>query len=347
MVVALARQNAAMPESEIRTRWTEADVLALPSGEHDYFDRKAGQVFDDTAHLKGTLAKALCAFANSGGGHLILGVHDDGSVDGVPELRGRATSRDWLEQIIPDLLAYPLRDFRVHAVEPAAETLIPAGREILVIDVGDSPLAPHQCLFDGGSAKRRTYYYREGSNSVAAPHFYLELLRQRLTSPALDVELQGVTYQSAARDETGTFVALTVDWLVHNTGRVAAYKWRLHQEWESDTEGRDTDYYFDRAKYPAGKSTASSMSLDDTLLPGESRPGAWHFGIKLRGYQNEVGLAPDLARMLGGLSLRYRIATESSIAEFSKVPMLDLTTPAEVAAAVQERLGAGGVPLAP
>ena len=43
---ALARQNARMPECELRERWTEADVLALPASEHDYFDRKSGRIFD-------------------------------------------------------------------------------------------------------------------------------------------------------------------------------------------------------------------------------------------------------------------------------------------------------------
>jgi hypothetical protein len=328
-----------MPESEMRASWIEEEVRSLPAGEHDYFDRKGGRIFDDPAHLKGTIAKALCAFANSGGGHLVLGVQDDGTVDGVPALRGRTTTRDWLEQTIPALLAYPLRDFRVHNVEKATDTDIPEGREIVVIDVGDSPMAPHQCLVDGGSAKARTYYYREGSNSVPAPHFYLELLRQRLTSPALEDELLGVSYQAATRDETGIFVALAIDWKASNTGRVAAYKWNVHQRWEITTEGRDKDYNFDRYTFPVDGSTSSGISLDDTLLPGEARPGQWPFGLWLRGYPNEVGLAPDLNRMLGGLSVSYRVATESSLSEFQSCSVLDLASVPVIGNAIEEQLG--------
>ena len=75
-----------------REQWTEDEVAALPSGEHDYFDRKAGALLDaDRNNLLDVLAKEGSAFANSGGGHLILGVADDGNFDGVPlVMSGRA-----------------------------------------------------------------------------------------------------------------------------------------------------------------------------------------------------------------------------------------------------------------
>jgi hypothetical protein len=66
-----------------KERWAESEVLALPAGEHDYFDRKSGALLVDKDFRK-DVAKALSAFANSGGGHLILGVKNDGSCDGVP-----------------------------------------------------------------------------------------------------------------------------------------------------------------------------------------------------------------------------------------------------------------------
>jgi len=91
-----------------RERWSEEDVLALPSGEQDYFDRKSGKIISQPS-FEDDLAKALSAFANSGGGHLIIGVTDDGIIDGVPEtVRGRAKPKDWIEQKIPRLLTYPL-----------------------------------------------------------------------------------------------------------------------------------------------------------------------------------------------------------------------------------------------
>src|SRR5947209_7489241 len=97
-----------------RERWTEADIDALPAGEHDYFDRKSGKLFrGNRGELLATLAKAISAFANSGGGHLVLGVDDAGVPDGIPALEGRTPIREWLEQQIPELVNYPIQDFRV------------------------------------------------------------------------------------------------------------------------------------------------------------------------------------------------------------------------------------------
>ena len=55
----------------------------IAAGEDSHFEWKS------VVHAKGglpdadDLAKALCSFANSGGGHLVLGVEDDGSITGI------------------------------------------------------------------------------------------------------------------------------------------------------------------------------------------------------------------------------------------------------------------------
>lgn len=164
-----------------RERWAEDDVSALPAGEHDYFDRKSGALLADR-DFEEKLAKVLSAFANSGGGHLVLGVKNDGTFDGVPQIhKGRQSTREWLEQVIPNRLSYPLQDFRVHEVEPSTPSAIPAGKVLIVIDVGDSNLAPHQSIFT------YIYYHRVGGHSKPAPHFYLETLRGRGRYPSREV----------------------------------------------------------------------------------------------------------------------------------------------------------------
>ena len=68
-VVALQRQELGSMFVK-KEQWTEEEVLALPAGEHDYFERKSGLLFDDPAgrnKLYDALAKAASAFANSGG----------------------------------------------------------------------------------------------------------------------------------------------------------------------------------------------------------------------------------------------------------------------------------------
>jgi predicted HTH transcriptional regulator len=159
-----------------RDRWTEGEIQSLPD-EHDFFDRKSGRLLSDKNGFNLTVGKALSAFANSGGGHLLLGVKDDGHFDGVPEMQGRTTTREWLEQKIPNLVIYPLQDFRVHQVVPSSPSSIPAGNVLIVIDVGDSDLAPHQ------NAADHIYYCRVAGHSKPASHFYLKTLWSRETYP--------------------------------------------------------------------------------------------------------------------------------------------------------------------
>jgi len=149
-----------------RERWTEAELEDLPTEKPDVFDRKSGKLFEDQAKFLDSVAKALSAFANSGGGSLIIGVDDNGTPDGLPAAVGRAS------------------DFRVHTVIKSDPSRIPADKEVIVIDVGDSAAAPHQ------SKRDKIYYRREGGRSVPAPHFYLEILRQRLTNPVLEFKLK-------------------------------------------------------------------------------------------------------------------------------------------------------------
>jgi len=152
---------------------------------------------------------------------LILGAEDDGTLAGVQPKVGKASIRDWIEQKIPHLLNYPLSDFRVHTVVKGASSRIPSDREVVVIDVGDSALAPHQ------SKRDYIYYYRVGGRSVPAPLFYIELLRQRLTAAALEFDLKRCTPVACAEYEGGLFLETKLLFQIENVGRVAAYKWRI------------------------------------------------------------------------------------------------------------------------
>ena len=56
-----------------RRQWTEEDVDALPTVEHDYFDGKAGALVNAAGmnNLNDVLTKFGFAFVNSGGSHLV------------------------------------------------------------------------------------------------------------------------------------------------------------------------------------------------------------------------------------------------------------------------------------
>jgi hypothetical protein len=312
-----------------RVAWNESDLDELPAGEHDYFERKSGALFNSLDDFLNKLAKTLSALANTGGGHTILGVADDGTPDGMPPLKGRARMRDWLEQKIPDLLDYALQDFRVHEVVPAQPSRIPVGTVIIVIDVGDSALAPHQ------SRRDNHYYYRQGGRSVPAPHFYLELLRNRLVSPKLEFALQRVEpytfYETAIAD---TFlIGFRLLFLVTNVGQVAAYKWKLYPQTIADSV-QVSDYYFNADSFPRSAANAargSSIPIgDSTILPGCTFSEQRAVGFLLRGsIKDDVALRDELATFLSAI-VNYRLATETSPGEAQPISLLTKITVPDV-----------------
>jgi len=312
---ALQRQevNLAFVKREERT---EDQLNNLPAGEHDFFDRKSGALFNasDRNSLSDTLAKAASAFANSGGGHLVLGVADDGTLDGVPKvISGRAKTRDWLEQKIPDLLDYRLSDFRVHTVVPSVPTQIPPNRELIVIDFGDSGLAPHQ------SRRDHTYYYRSAGRSVPAPHFYLELLRQRLTNPVLDFKLSSLDFDAWELDAS-LVLRIEAKFAVENTGRVAAYKWALVRREFQGLSERINDYFLDGIPGASGRVT--SVRIDDTILPGCTLFEAMVFGVLLRSVpRSEESIRSELETFLLPMTLTLQLATETSPGATKKITL--------------------------
>ncbi|MBA2248196.1 MAG: ATP-binding protein [Chloroflexia bacterium] len=338
-MTALLRQEVTMNVVK-RERWTEAEVLALPTGEHDYFERKSGLLFNNEGDLLGKLAKTISALANSGGGHILLGVDDAGGLDGVPPTKGRAAIRDWLEQKITNLVDYPLADFRVHVVERSDPSQIPPDREVVVIAVGDSALAPHQCAHDGGSARKYTYYHRQAGRSEPAPHFYLELLRQRLVSPVLEVRGVELIPTRARRIDGAVFLATELRFRVENTGRVAAYKWAVQvREMGGHPKERPEDYRWNKSDYPDGMGNNISLAIDDTILPGGVRNETSDFGCLLRPkHDTAEALQAEVERMICSVSIGYRVATETSLGDMQYVAVGSLVAPQDLTAFVVQAL---------
>src|SRR5438270_10325574 len=98
--------------------WNEEHIDSLLREDHRV-ERKGSLLFDfgnrNDGHAKDELAKQLSAFANCGGGSLILGVGNDGRIDGgIPVvIRGRQSTKEWLEDIIPRLTDPEIVGFRV------------------------------------------------------------------------------------------------------------------------------------------------------------------------------------------------------------------------------------------
>jgi hypothetical protein len=243
-----------------REKWTEAEVINLPVGEHDYFDRKSGALLANMSNFQTKFAKALSAMANSGGGHIIFGQEDDGTITGVSPRIGRTPMREWLEQKVPFLVAYSLESFRVHQViRETASSAIPADKELFVIDVGESRLAPHQTNFPPDNPQ---YFYRQGGKSIAAPHHYLEALRNRLTFAVLQAKLDRVQVIRAWSDgEHFAVLEIVLRFTVKNVSLVACYKWAIGLQVRGDV----SEFIRTAAEF---SQLGSGLTVNrDTILP--------------------------------------------------------------------------------
>lgn len=126
------------------TRDTLNDLIA--QGEHNRLEFKRSL---SSAHR---IARTLAAFANTGGGTLLIGITDDGRITGVPsefqEVRKIEEATDRL-------------------VEPALtvsyETMAPDGRTVLIITVPESDEKPHYAVDEAG---KRIIYVRAKDKSM-------------------------------------------------------------------------------------------------------------------------------------------------------------------------------------
>ncbi len=316
---ALARQRMELNIVK-RDKWTEADVDELPAEEPDGFERKSGKLFANQDKFRDAVAKALSAFANSGGGSLILGANDNGTPDGLPSLVGQTAMRDCVEQSVPHLLDYPLADFRVHTVMKNVPSCIPDGREVIVIDVGDSTAAPHQ------SKRDKIYYRREGGRSVPAPHFYLELLRQRLTNPTLEFMLKKIDPVDFIEHDNGLFLEAKLLFEITNVGRVAAYNWNLgvrsitHPS-EDILNARASDYCFGIENFPVRKFRPTEIPIGP-ILPGCQHAEAQDFGLQLRPNAHTIdAVRGEIEALLNEAIFSYQLATETSPGELISIPL--------------------------
>ena len=176
--------------------WDEDYILnGIPPGEHDWVEFKGSQSLDftlpniDVNKVLDTLSKQLSAFANAGGGAIVYGVDANQAqraVDGggVPQLLKPNGTHEWLEDIIPNLVEFPLfgvNVYPIHANGPGSQ--IEAGKAIYVIHVPDSAQAPHQ-------ANDRVYYARLGGRSRPISHRMVMDIAGRQKHPEITIDCE-------------------------------------------------------------------------------------------------------------------------------------------------------------
>lgn len=159
---------------------TTDDLLAaLPPDEDNRWELKSANLLTNKGELKRELGKQMSAFSNSGGGYLAIGFADKTRIpQSCGETVGRQPMKDYLATLSEQSVEYPLQTYSVHRIPFTSD---PA-QAVFVIAVEDSPAAPHQ------AKDERQYYWRLDGKSVPAPHFHLELLRNRATRAVLMID---------------------------------------------------------------------------------------------------------------------------------------------------------------
>ncbi len=203
----------------------------FPPNENDNWEFKdaAYLLKDKRQELSKELATQASAFANTGGGFLVLGYADKSKTpQPCEEQVGNEPMQDWLSKRIHQSVEYPLQAFRVHRIPITADP----SKAVFVIVFEDSPHAPHQSKVD------KKYYWRIGSSSEPAPHFHLELLRNRLTRTVLQIErvrFEGYPTEFKVsltpRDpESTVYSVIRVDLHVEvqNTSMSASHSWGVY-----------------------------------------------------------------------------------------------------------------------
>ncbi|MBX2799553.1 MAG: ATP-binding protein [Myxococcales bacterium] len=171
--------------------WTEAMLEALEPHEHDFQEFKGSPwMVDDEEelvdHFLVSLSKQVSAFANGAGGRLIIGLDDNGVVDGgVPvDLKGGGT-RAWLEDVVPQVVDPPLQRCNVFEVGHRPQnSLVNPGHAVYVVEIPSSARAPHQ-------AKDHRYYLRIAGKSRPMGHVHIQDVLRRTHHPQVEVSRLG------------------------------------------------------------------------------------------------------------------------------------------------------------
>lgn len=179
--------------SEVR-EWDEDYILGISPGEHNWVEFKDARKLDlnlpgvNVSDVRNELSKQISAFANTGGGTIVYGVADapaGGSrmVDpnGGVSLSIKSGTKEWLEDIIPQLVDLPLTRFNVYVVLGGGPTSgIAAGKGLILVEIPESENAPHQ-------ANDHKYYARVGGKSRPIQHRLVLDIMGRIKHPKMNV----------------------------------------------------------------------------------------------------------------------------------------------------------------
>jgi hypothetical protein len=208
--------------------WDEDYILNLPQGEHDWLEFKSSKLLDfslagvNQNNVLDELSKQLSAFANSGGGTIVYGIQDTPigtlrtiDADGGVSLNLKNGTKEWLEDVIPNLVDFAIKSFNVYVLTAKDATSgISAGKGIFLVDIPSSDAAPHQ-------ASDKKYYARVGGKSRPISHRLVMDIVGRSQHPKLEISCRFVPKEE--RPDYGNYGSKDLLRLFcRNTGKIYA-----------------------------------------------------------------------------------------------------------------------------
>jgi predicted HTH transcriptional regulator len=129
------------------------------------------------------IARAMIAFANTKGGHILFGVDDDGSIVGVESEKSEV-----------DLIHQAGRDFCLPEIEPLIEIVPFDGLDVIVAYVEESGEKPHYFIgSSNGQAQgdnETKVFIRVNDKTVMASREVVKILRdERPDAPGMKIEI--------------------------------------------------------------------------------------------------------------------------------------------------------------
>lgn len=171
---------------ESKIEWNENRLMIIDSDEHDFQEFKSSPYLQTENGISSlfteSMSKQVSAFANGGGGRILIGINDYGKIDGGvrTDLKGGGT-RSWLEDVIPDLVYPKLQEFNVYEIVPSSQlSQISAGCAVYLIEIPSSTIAPHQ-------ARDKRYYLRIAGKSRPMHHLNVMDIMRRTSTPNISL----------------------------------------------------------------------------------------------------------------------------------------------------------------
>jgi|GEM_PF-1565024 len=166
-------------------------------------------------HDAGKLSQHVCAFANSEGGLIILGVSETRRGRGTPKIYPGAIqwgeeelTRERLESMLIDRISPPIEGLRIHPIRNNK------GRVIFLIDIPASDRAPHM-------AADYRYYCRQNFQKRIMEHYQIADMFGKRRRP--NIELHAYMTSARRKVDIGTLRnECTIRFEVTNLGKAVA-----------------------------------------------------------------------------------------------------------------------------